>query len=269
MKKVLIIGKRGFIGRHLYKYLKNKFYVKNISFKNLNKFKNNFDNFDFIINTSINKNYVSSKYNEKFDNDLKISKFINNNKTIYCFISTRKVYQTRANLREKSILSPKSYYSKNKLITEKKIIKKFKDNSLILRPSNIIGDTEKFKRIHCTFIDIFQKNIQKGFVYNNGTAFKDFLSIDKFCQILQEIINKKLTGTYNISIGQKVYLNDLIKWLNKYNTRKYKIITNLNLKNESFYLNNKKIMSKIKIKNSLNELKKFCYNYSKKKFLNL
>ena len=268
MKKILIIGKRGFIGRHLYKYLKNKFYVKNISFKNLNIFKNNFDNFDFIINTSINKNYVSSKYNEKFDNDLNISKFINN-KTIYCFISTRKVYQTKANLRETSILSPKSYYSKNKLITEKKISQKLKDNYLILRPSNIIGDTEKSKRIHRTFIDIFQKNIQKGFVYNNGTVFKDFLSIDKFCQILQEIINKKLTGTYNISIGQKVYLNDLIKWLNKYNTRKYKTIKNLNLKNESFYLNNKKIMSKIKIKKSLNELKKFCYKYSKKKFLNV
>ena len=83
------------------------------------------------------------------------------------------------------------------------------------------------------------------------------------------MINKKLTGTYNISIGQKVYLNDLIKWLNKYNTRKYKIIKNSNLKNESFFLNNKKVMSKIKIKNSLNELKKFCYNYSKKKFINV
>ena len=265
MKRVLIIGKRGFIGFHLYKYLKKKFYVKNISFKNLNKFKNNFDNFDFIINTSINKNYVSNRYNEKFDNDLKISKFINN-KTIYCFISTRKVYKTKPNLMEKSNLSPKSYYSKNKLITEKKISKKFKNNYLILRPSNIIGDTKKTKRVHYTFIDIFQRNIQKGFIFNNGRAFKDFLSIDKFCQILKEIIDKKLTGTFNISIGQKVYLNDLIKWLNIYNTKKYKVIKNLNLKNESFYLNNEKIMSKIKIKNSLIELKKFCYNYSKKKF---
>ena len=78
--------------------------------------------------------------------------------------------------------------------------------------------------------------------------------------------NKKLIGIYNISIGQKVYLNDLIKWLNKYNTKKYKIFDNLNLKNESFYLNNEKIMSKIKINNSLNELKKFCYEYSKRKF---
>ena len=266
MKKVLIIGKRGFIGRHLYKYLKNKFYIKNISFKNLSEYKKKFDNFDFIINTSINKNYVLSKYNKKYDNDLKIAKFINNKKTIYCFISTRKVYPTKANLKEKSILSPKSYYSKNKSITEKKISKKFKKNYLILRPSNIIGDTIKSKRVHRTFIDIFQKNIEKGFIYNNENAFKDFLSIDKFCQILREMITKRLTGTYNISIGQKVYLNDLIKWLNRYNTNKFKIKTNLNLKNESFYLNNEKIMSKIKIKNSLNELKKFCYNYSKEKF---
>ena len=59
MKKVLIIGKRGFIGGNLYKYLKNKFYVKNISFKNLNKFKNNLDNYDFIINTSINTTIFS------------------------------------------------------------------------------------------------------------------------------------------------------------------------------------------------------------------
>ena len=266
MKKVLIIGKRGFIGRNLYKYLKNKFYTKNISFKNLNEYKKNLDNFDFIINTSINKKYVSSRYNEKFDNDLKISKFINNNKTIYCLISTRKVYQTKANLKEKSILSPKSNYSKNKLITEKKISKKFKNNSIILRPSNIIGDTKKTKRVHCTFVDIFQKNIEKGFIYNNGSAYKDFLSIDKFCQILREIITKRLTGTYNISIGQKVYLNDLIKWLSKYNKKKFKIKSNLNLNKESFYLNNEKIMSKINIKNSLNELKKFCLIYSRKKF---
>ena len=266
MKKVLIIGKRGFIGFHLYRYLRKKFYIKNVSFKNLRKYKKNLNNFDFIINTSINKNYISKKYDKKFDNDLKISNFINNNKTIYCFISTRNVYQARANLKDKSNLSPKSHYSKNKLITEKKIIKKLKKNFLILRPSNIIGDTKKSKRIHFTFIDIFQKNIQKGFIYNNEKAFKDFLSIDKFCQILEKIINKKLIGIYNISIGQKVYLNDLIKWLNKYNTKKYKIIDNLNLKNESFYLNNEKIMSKIKINNSLNELKKFCYEYSKRKF---
>ena len=265
MKKILIIGKRGFIGKHLYEYLKQKNYTKNISFKDINKIKNKLDNYDFIVNTSINKNYIFKRYNKKFDNDLKITDYINNNKTIYCLLSTRKVYKNGPNLKENSKIFPKSNYSKNKLITEKKISKKFKNNLLILRPSNIIGNTNSVKRIHKTFIDIFQKNIQKGFIYDNEKNFKDFLSIDKFCQIVKKIIDKRLTGIFNVSIGEKVYLNDLIKWLNKYNNKKFKILKNLRL-NDSFYLNNKKLMSKIKIKNSLNELKYFCYQYSKKYF---
>jgi len=268
MKKILIIGKRGFIGKHLYKYLKQKNYTMNISFKDINKIKSKLNNFDFVINTSINKNYIYKKYNEKFDNDLKIISYISNNKTIYCLISTRKVYKIGPDLKEDSKVLPKSNYAKNKLITEKKISKKFKNNLLILRPSNIIGDTNSTKRIHKTFIDIFQKNIQKGFVYDNEKNFKDFLSIDKFCEIIEKIINKKLTGTFNISIGRKVYLNDLINWLNKYNKKKFKSIKNFKLEKESFYLNNKKLMSKIKIKNSLKELKNFCHKYSKKYFAN-
>ena len=180
MKKVLIIGKRGFIGLHLNNYLKKKkFRTKKISFKELKKYQNILNNFDFIINTSINRNYISKKYNEKFDNDLKISKLINNHKTIYCFISTRKVYSSKANIKEKSKLYPQSHYSKNKLITEKKISKILKKNFLILRVSNIIGNTKISKRIHETFIDIFHKNIQKGIMFDNGRSFKDFLSIDK------------------------------------------------------------------------------------------
>lgn len=137
-----------------------------------------------------------------------------------------------------------------------------------MRPSNIIGNTNSAKRIHKTFIDIFQKNIQKGFIYDNEKNFKDFLSINKFCEIIEKIINKKLTGTFNVSIGRKVYLNDLINWLNTYNKKKIKTIKNFKLEKESFYLNNKKLMSKIKIKNSLNELKSFCHKYSREYFAN-
>ena len=80
------------------------------------------------------------------------------------------------------------------------------------------------------------------------------------------MIKKDLKGTYNVSIGQKVYLNQIITWLNKYNKRKLKIIKNDFSKNESFYLNNKKLMSKIKIKNNIFELKKDCLDLSKKLF---
>ena len=265
MKKILIIGKRGFIGVNLAKYLKKFYNVKHIGFKDLKKFKFKINNFNYIVNTSINKNYIINKYNEKFDNDLKISKLINDKKIIYTFISTCKVYPSKTNVRENTKLLPKSNYSKNKLITEQKLGKKFKDNLIILRVSNIIGDKSLIKKIHRTFIDIFFENIKKGIIIDNGNAFKDFLAIDKFCQIFRNIIKKNLVGIYNVSIGQKVYLNDLIEWLNKFNKKKLKKIKTMK-KSDSFYLNNKKLMSKIKIKNSLTDLRRYCYKLSKNKF---
>ena len=75
-----------------------------------------------------------------------------------------------------------------------------------------------------------------------------------------------MVGIYNVSIGQKVYLKDLVVWLNKYNKKKPKKIKKIEKKNESFYLNNQKLMSKIKLKNSLKDLKKYCYQLSKNKF---
>ena len=82
------------------------------------------------------------------------------------------------------------------------------------------------------------------------------------------IIKKDLRGTYNVSIGRKIYLNQIIRWLNKYyNKKNLKIINNSSKnKNQNFYLNNNKLMSKIKIKNSLFELKKDCLDLSKKLF---
>ena len=265
MKKILIIGKRGFIGNSLSRYLKKFYKVKQISFKDLNKFESIINNFDYIVNTSINKNYINFNYEKKFDNDLKISKLINNKKIFYTFISTRKVYPSKANLKENTRPSPKSNYSKNKLITEQKLVEKLKDNLIILRVSNIIGDKSLSRKIHQTFIDVFFENIKKGIVVDNGKAFKDFLSIDKFCEIFKNIIKKNLSGVYNVSIGQKVYLNDLINWLNISNKKKLKKVK-IKKKSDSFYLNNKKLMSKIKISNSLTDLKQYCFQLSKNKF---
>ena len=74
-----------------------------------------------------------------------------------------------------------------------------------------------------------------------------------------------LNGIFNVSIGKKIFLNDILKWLNKFNNKQV-IIKNKNIIDECFYLNNQKLMSKIKIKNSVSELKNYCLKISKKKF---
>tara|TARA_B100000029_G_scaffold486662_1_gene541256 strand:- start:305 stop:1108 length:804 start_codon:yes stop_codon:yes gene_type:complete len=266
MKKVLIIGKRGFIGKNLNKFLKLKHNVKLISFKEALNFKQ-IDRYNFVINSSINGSYIKKKYNKNFDNDLKIAERINNKKTIYVFLSSRKVYKAKPNINEKGKLSPKSNYSKNKLMTEKILYRKFKNNLIILRISNIIGDKSKFsKNLHKTFVDIFYDKAKKGIIYNNKQKYKDFISIQKFCEIINMIIRKNLRGTFNISIGKKVFLNDIVKWLNHFNKNKFKIVNYSKAPVENFYLNNRKLMSKIRISNNLESLKKDCLNLSKRLF---
>ncbi len=66
-------------------------------------------------------------------------------------------------------------------------------------------------------------------------------------------------GIYNVSLGRKVYLNELINWLNLFNKNKYKCIDiSKSQKTECFYLNNDKLMKKINIKNRLIDLEKDC-----------
>ena len=72
---------------------------------------------------------------------------------------------------------------------------------------------------------------------------------------------------FNVSLGKKIYLNQLITWLNFYNSMKIKIINPKNsFNNDSFTLNNKKLMREIKIKNNTLELKNECLRISKNFF---
>jgi len=136
---------------------------------------------------------------------------------------------------------------------------------LILRVANIIGPPKKNKRkIHKTFSDIFFDQVKKGFIYKNKNNYKDFISIKKFCEMVFNLLKYNAKGIYNVSIGKKIYLNELVGWLNFYNRRKTtKIEIKKSFNNDNFTLNNKKLMNKIKTSNSLNEFKKECIKLSK------
>ena len=267
-KKIIIIGKNGFIGFNLIKLLKKNFDIKSYDYlKFLNVNPELLSDVSYVINCSSNKQYVKKKYSEKNDFDFQISKKIKNLNCKMIFLTSRKIYKLRDNLNESSKLEPNCHYSKNKLYTEKKLLKNLKNRILILRISNLIGINKSKinnNKIHKTFIDIFFFNIQRGIIFNNGRAYKDFLSINKFSEIIEKLINKKVVGIYNVSLGQKVYLTKLVNWLNLFNKNKYKSIDfPKSYKTECFYLNNDKLMKKINIKNRLIDLEKACKAISK------
>ena len=81
-----------------------------------------------------------------------------------------------------------------------------------------------------------------------------------------KLIKKNAHGIYNVSIGTKIYLKDIIKWLNFYNPKKSTLKTIKNNNVECFTLSNKKLLRFISIKNNQIELKRECLNLSKKFF---
>ena len=260
----IIIGKRGFIAQNLVKFFeKKKIKFLNISLNNFLKLKkNNLLEFKNVINCSINKKIINYKYKVENDFDLKISNKIRFLNIRYIFLSTRKVYGNNKYPNENSYLSPRCNYSKNKLISEKKCLRILKKKLLVLRISNLIGKRSYNKnRSHKTFIDNFSSNLRKEKIVFNFSDYKDFLSIDQFCTILYKICQKrKISGVFNVSIGKKIYLIDLIKSLIKYHPKKISLVNNKKIKNENFVLNNKKLLREMRIRINKNKLFNFCNN---------
>ena len=273
-RKILIIGKKSFIAQNIYNYLNNIFFIQKISYVEFLKFPlKKIKVFNYIINCSIKRKYLSNKYYSKNDNDFQIANKIINTSVKMIFLSTRKVYKLDHNLTEKSKLQPKCNYSKNKLITEKKLNEILKNRVLILRISNLVGvtDMKKSKRkIHTTFISSFFYYIKKNIIFNNRDIYKDFLTVKKFSDIIKKFIILDVTGLYNVSMGKRVYLNDIVKWLNFHNKKKNKIVfkkLSKKFNKDSFILNNKKLIKKLKIKTQTLELKNYCIYLSKNFFL--
>ena len=270
--KILIVGnKDGFISSNLIHYLKKeKIKISLINFKKfIIKDHKYFSKFNLIINTSTTHKFIKTYYSEMNDRDLLIAKKIKKIDNIkFVMLSTRKVYKTGVNIKEDGKINPTCFYSKNSLKAEINVKKILNEKRiLILRISNLIGyNTYHPKKIHHTFSSIFFEYIKKNQIFESKSYFKDFIGVNKFSEIVLKLIKKNAYGIYNISIGKKIYLKNIIKWLNFYNPKKSTVKTIKNNNIECFTLSNKKLLNFISIKNNQIDLKRECLNLSKKFF---
>ena len=273
MKKIIIIGKNSFIGKNLFSLLKNNLLIKKLSYEEFISLKK-ISNVDYIINCTSNIHYVKKPYKAKNDFDYQVALKIKDLKTKLVFLSSRKVYKPNQAIKESGKLYLSSNYAKNKILTEKKLKKILNNKVLVLRISNIIGPINNHKtdktlkrKIHTTFIDHFFSNVKKGLIFENNRNYKDFISIKKLSEIVLKLITKNIVGTFNISMGKRVYLSLLVEWLNFHNKRYLDCIDlPVEYNKECFYLNNNKLKKTINIIITLKELENYCKNLSMKYF---
>ena len=272
--KLLIIGRNSFLGSNLFRILKNKIYIKKISYQDFLLFsKAELTKFNFIVNCSLHPDYIKKKYNKRFDFDYQILNIIKKLDINYIFFSTRKVYFPKFNINEKENLRPQDNYALNKLTTEKFIRNMLPNNYIILRISNIVGlRNNPNNKSHSLFIDNFILYVKNRFIPRYDGVYKDFITIEQFAKIFLLILKKNLKGIFNISLGKKIFINDITIWLTRHSPSSFKpnklYYKTKNFNSDSFTLNNSKIKKALNISIKKNELKNYCLHLSKKIFFN-
>ena len=237
---ILIIGKTGFIGSYYYKYSQikeKKFFTssKNKKYYNLNLIKFNKNKLiNFIKEKKIKKVVVLSSISKPEDcfRNKKNSYAINVKGTknlinllikhgvYFIFFSTEYIFDgTKGYYTEKSKAIPSLYYGKQKLIIEDYIKLKSYKNFAIFRLSKTYG----FKINDGTLFTNILKNQKKRRIlkvaddqYFAPVFIKDVIKIIDF------FLEKKITGTYNISGDYYKSRFQLVKRFLKCLPKKYK-----------------------------------------------
>jgi len=261
MSNIIIIGKNSII----YSDIKTRLKYKNIhefSHNELIKIKSLKKKIDFIIYFGFDK----KKYRSI---DSQVINFASDRNIHLIYFSTRKVYKTSDisfHYNENSDLYAIDNYTKVKLFNESLINNRLKKFT-ILRLGNYIPSNIKLCINKKNFIGILLDNLKKNLIHFdfNPNVEKDFLFSDRFIKVLKKIINLNLIGTYNLSSGRAIRINEIIDPI-KFN-KHIEIIIKKTKKNESFILENHQINKKLMInytdKNFRDEFDKFIKNLIK------
>ena len=281
-KKILLLGATGFLGEFIYK---NKLFTKNYKIikhgfskkadfnvdltkkKNVKELIKNTQP-DVIINLASNSNVdeCEKNYKKALLLNTKIAQnIVETAPQIYKIqISTDHIYNSSTGSFEKNIQLINNY-AKTKYLGE--LAYKKNKKKLIIR-TNFFGRAFKSDRgiinwlINCT-----QK---KETIYVIEDIFFNPLHVSTFCKILSIIIEKKITGTYNLGSKNSISKANFIKKFFEINKLKHQKFISVNYKQHKIsitprpqfmIMNCKKLEKKIKIKmpNIFKEISKAKY----------
>ena len=266
-KKILITGGSGFLGYEVLKKLsKNRNYqvFSIINKKKINKIENlNCYQVNLLNKSKLKKvvdiinpdivlhfaGFVNPGENQKYKKKSKKINFLitknlcdNLNKSCHIiFISTDKVYsKSNKSLKEKDLTYPSLEYAKNKIKSEKYIIKNFIKYHIFRVP--IIHDKGNL-RSNSIIDKMIIKIKQKKITYVLSNLYRSFLYLEDFNScIIKSLTNKKF-GIYNLGTKKMSYferVRQISKKIKISHSKYLKIEENFLIKDSSIVLNSDK-----------------------------
>ncbi len=255
--KILVIGKNSLLAKNYQKLSKivNTDFISRHSLSKLD-----LKSYSHIINFCIEPDIYKHNYNLKNVLDKKICSLIKNTDTIYVMPSSRLVYSKNVNypISEKTKkYNSNNIYGKNKKKIENIVRKELTNNYLILRISTILLFDISKRRL---FISTILRNLKKKnkiYFDISPDSFKDFITIELFTKMLDNLIKRKETGIFNLSSGIPVKICEILKKIiSGYGRGKIKYSNEK--KKDSYVLNNKKLKKKYKFSISKNYILNYC-----------
>ncbi|KQB34244.1 NAD-dependent epimerase/dehydratase family protein [Acidiplasma cupricumulans] len=202
--KILVTGHRGFIGGHIYNYLKSnnyEVYGYDLGDK-LEDVK-----YDYIIHMAarglirLSTKFPYEYYKDGLDLTIKFLELARKNNSKFIFPSSG------------SIQNPTNPYSlgkKNAVEWIKLYGKLYNMDYYVLKFYNIYGENAKKGAVY-----LFTKaalNGETATVYGDGTHIRDYLYVGDVVKLIYNIINNKIVpGEYDVGSGTGTSVNDLIK----------------------------------------------------------
>ena len=185
---------------------------------------------------------------------------IENKNCHFLLLSTSFVYSNSEKNYEDSVTKPLTLYGKFRLEQES-LLTKSNFPYTILRIANIYGHQNFCVSKFNNAIDKFISNIfsnQEISLYGDGTQLVDFVHIDNFLKILNQIIDDKSENEiYNISNEFRMSISDIVNDMKNIAETKYNISVQLNKRDDDPLPNipntsTSKIQKKFLWKNSQN-----------------
>ena len=237
MKKILITGADGFIGRHLLKKLGDHYAVTGIALKNQTiegcpvlklDLKNEKSlgaffksrKFDAIIHLAamVPPSFEDPKAFESVrDNFLLtynlLSEFNQSRAQKFIYASGISVIGQpgKKPVTEEDLAKPDNFYTLGKLFGEMLALASPKDKKIIvLRISAPYGPGQALHAVIPRFMEL-AKNSQPIEIYGTGGRAQDFIYINDVAESFEAVLNSNTSGIYNIASGQTVSMVGLAK----------------------------------------------------------